>query len=69
MTNKEKIEQFIDENEDAVYSYISINLCNYIAPEDMPLDDNWEDGVNDAIEYIINDYTFEQFTEEIIKNI
>lgn len=63
-----KNEQFVEENEDKVYDYVSLNLDSFLAPEDMPLDDNWEEGVNKAINELINDLNHDEFMKKIGAN-
>ncbi len=62
-------EIFVDNNEDAVYDYVSQNLDSFLAPEDMPLDDDWEKGVETAVEDIVNNYTYDELMEKVGNNI
>ena len=69
MTDLQKIEDFVDSNVDAVYGYVSLNLDSFLAAEDLPLDDDWEKGVEKTMDQLMNDLDYDEFMEKVGNHI
>jgi hypothetical protein len=61
----ENFEEIFEKNEDKIFEVVSDSLEKYLASEDMPLDDDWENGVEIAVKNIFENEDMEQLKEII----
>jgi|SaaInlStandDraft_4_1057021.scaffolds.fasta_scaffold22586_2 hypothetical protein len=67
--SEKTVGDYVDQYDDAIYDYVSSNLYDFLSAPDVPLDDDWEQGVERAVEMMIDDNDVSKFKKDVLDNI